>query len=167
MQDMRVQAFKCSTDVSLPAPTVLEVAPPSHQPQPHKGRAKPPHGSSSDWVSRTAALTASMPQRPTGNPDPPKNTPTPPTNIFSSDTALENGTDRPTGAAPLPDAGAATPAEGGALIGSSAMADSHCGVVVALALCGGYVCSAGGDAMIKVWKADTLEFVRYSVCYEG
>ena len=47
-------------------------------------------------------------------------------------------------------------------MGSSAMADSHCGVVVALALCGEYVCSAGGDAMIKVWKADSLEFVRYS-----
>ena len=46
-------------------------------------------------------------------------------------------------------------------MGSSAMADSHCGVVVALALCGEYVCSAGGDAMIKVWKADSLEFVRY------
>lgn len=55
----------------------------------------------------------------------------------------------------------ASPPEGCALLRSTAVADSHCGVVVALALCGEHVCSAGGDAMIKVWKADTLELVRY------
>ncbi len=45
------------------------------------------------------------------------------------------------------------------------MADSHCGVVIALALCGDYVCSAGGDAMIKVWKAGSLHFCRYLLLY--
>ena len=52
------------------------------------------------------------------------------------------------------------PPQGGVLVGSSDMGDSHCGVVITLALCGDYVCSAGGDAMIKVWKAGSLEFVR-------
>lgn len=165
MQDMRVQAFRCSTNDSSPAPTLSQDAPPSHQTQPHPHHTKPPHGSSSDWVSRTAALTASMPRPPPCNPDPINDAPSLPTNIFTSDTALQNGTDRQDAAAPLPDARAASPAEGGALIGSSAMADSHCGVVVALALCGAYVCSAGGDAMIKVWKADSLEFVRYSATF--
>ncbi|KAL3135302.1 hypothetical protein ABBQ32_007500 [Trebouxia sp. C0010 RCD-2024] len=159
-QDMRVQAFRCSTNDSSLAATLSQDAPPSHQtrPQPHHG--KPPHGSSSDWVSRTAALTASIPHRPACNSDPTNAAPSLPANIFTSDTALQDGTDRQGAAAPLPHTRAASPAEGGALIGSSAMADSHCGVVVALALCGGYVCSAGGDAMIKVWKADSLEFVR-------
>lgn len=166
LQDMRVQAFRCSTNDSSLAATLSQDAPPSHQtrPQPHHG--KPPHGSSSDWVSRTAALTASIPHRPACNSDPTNAAPSLPANIFTSDTALQDGTDRQGAAAPLPHTRAASPAEGGALIGSSAMADSHCGVVVALALCGGYVCSAGGDAMIKVWKADSLEFVRYSATQE-
>lgn len=42
-------------------------------------------------------------------------------------------------------------------------ADSHCSSVNALAVCGDLLCSAGGDAMIRVWKARTLEFVRYGM----
>lgn len=39
-------------------------------------------------------------------------------------------------------------------------ANSHCSSVTALALCGGYICSASTDSTIRVWKAQTLEFVR-------
>ncbi|KAK9917148.1 hypothetical protein WJX75_001304 [Coccomyxa subellipsoidea] len=42
----------------------------------------------------------------------------------------------------------------------SAAEDAHCGAVHALALCGSYVCSAGGDAMIRVWDASTLALFR-------
>ena len=38
--------------------------------------------------------------------------------------------------------------------------DSHCSAVTAVACCGDYVCSAGGDAAIRVYKATTLEFVK-------
>ena len=42
----------------------------------------------------------------------------------------------------------------------SATEDAHCGAVHALALCGSYVCSAGGDAMIRIWDASTLVLFR-------
>lgn len=155
-----MQAFKCSTDVSSPQSTLPQDTPPAPQTQP---TTKTSHGtSSSDWVSRTAALTACIPQRPVSNPDPANNASGLPTSLFSSHSASQSGTNQQGTAASPHNAKVACPPEGGALMGSSAMADSHCGVVVALALCGEYVCSAGGDAMIKVWKADSLEFVRYS-----
>lgn len=159
LQDMRVQAFKCSTDISSSRPTLPEDAPAAPQTQP----TKTSHGaSSSDWVSRTAALTACIPQRPASNPDSANHASGPPCSIFSSHSASQNDTKQQGAPVSPQHAKVAGPPEGGALMGSSPMADSHCGVVVALALCGEYVCSAGGDAMIKVWKADTLEFVRYS-----
>ena len=162
MQDMRVQAFKCSTDVNSSAATMSQDALPSHQTAPQPQLSKTSHGSSSGWVSRTAALTASIPESPACNPDPTIEASGPPANIFTSHNASQNGTSTQRTDKPgLQNARVAGPTEGGALVGSSAMADSHCGVVVALAQCGEYVCSAGGDAMIKVWKADTLEFVRY------
>lgn len=37
--------------------------------------------------------------------------------------------------------------------------ESHCSAVQSLAICGSYVCSAGGDAMIRVWRAHDLAFV--------
>lgn len=37
--------------------------------------------------------------------------------------------------------------------------DGHCSAVQSLALCSGYVCSAGGDAMIRVWREADLAFV--------
>lgn len=49
---------------------------------------------------------------------------------------------------------------GNELVASTSGAESHCGAVLSLALCGDYVCSSGSDAMIKVWKAGSLEFVR-------
>lgn len=49
---------------------------------------------------------------------------------------------------------------GDELVASTSSAESHCGAVLSLALCGDYVCSSGSDAMIKVWKAGSLEFVR-------
>ena len=42
----------------------------------------------------------------------------------------------------------------------SAAEDSHCSAVTAIACCGDYVCSAGGDAAIRVWRATTLEPVK-------
>ncbi len=42
----------------------------------------------------------------------------------------------------------------------SAKEDAHCGAVQTLALCGSYLCSAGGDAMIRIWDASTLAFFR-------
>ena len=42
----------------------------------------------------------------------------------------------------------------------SAAEDSHCSAVTAVACCGDYVCSGGGDAAIRVWKATTLELVK-------
>lgn len=163
LQDMRVQAFKCSsTEISSSAPALSLNTPPAHQTQPHPQLTKTSNGSSSsDWVSRTAALTACIPQRSASDPDPASNASGLPTKIFSSQNASQNGTKRQDEVAHVQSARVACPPEGGALLGSTAMADSHCGVVVALALCGIHVCSAGGDAMIKVWKADTLEFVRY------
>ena len=38
-------------------------------------------------------------------------------------------------------------------------ADGHCSVVHALCVCSGHVCSAGGDAMIRMWKEENLEYV--------
>lgn len=49
---------------------------------------------------------------------------------------------------------------GNELVASTSGAESHCGAVLSLAICGDYVCSSGSDAMIKVWKAGSLEFVR-------
>ena len=159
LQDMRVQAFKCSsTKIGSSAPALSQNSPPAHQTEPHPQLTKVSNGSSSsEWVSRTAAL---IPQRPASNPDPASNASSLPSNVFSSQNAAQNGTNRQDAVAQMQSAKVAGPPEGGALLGSTAMADSHCGVVVALALCGEHVCSAGGDAMIKVWKADTLEFVR-------
>lgn len=42
----------------------------------------------------------------------------------------------------------------------SAKEDAHCGAVQTLALCGSYLCSAGGDAMIRIWDASTLALFR-------
>lgn len=42
----------------------------------------------------------------------------------------------------------------------SAKEDAHCGAVQTLALCGSYLCSAGGDAMIRIWNASTLALFR-------
>ena len=53
---------------------------------------------------------------------------------------------------PLPDPSAP--------MASTSEAEGHCSVVHALALCSGYVCSAGGDAMIRVWRQESLDFVR-------
>lgn len=43
---------------------------------------------------------------------------------------------------------------------TSSQADSHCGAVHALAVCGKYICSAGSDAMIRCWRLGSLELVR-------
>lgn len=43
---------------------------------------------------------------------------------------------------------------------ASAEADGHCSAVNALAVCGGCVCSAGSDAMIRCWRAGSLQAVR-------
>ena len=43
---------------------------------------------------------------------------------------------------------------------TSSTADAHCSTVHALELCRGYLCSAGGDAMIRVWDAATLKLHR-------
>ena len=40
--------------------------------------------------------------------------------------------------------------------------EGHCSAVQSLAICGGYVCSAGGDAMIRIWRAHDLAFVGYA-----
>ena len=42
----------------------------------------------------------------------------------------------------------------------SSKEDAHCGAVQTLALCGNHLCSAGGDAMIRIWDASTLAFLR-------
>jgi len=39
-------------------------------------------------------------------------------------------------------------------------AHGHCCAVNAIARCTGYVCSGGGDAAIRVWKARSLVPVR-------
>ena len=43
---------------------------------------------------------------------------------------------------------------------ASSAADAHCSTVHALAMCRGLLCSAGGDAMIRVWDAATLKLHR-------
>ena len=43
---------------------------------------------------------------------------------------------------------------------ASSSADAHCSTVHALAMCRGLLCSAGGDAMIRVWDAATLRLHR-------
>ena len=171
LQDMRVQAFKCSqgkSNRSAPTAAATQPASPAVKPPHHTEHAQPENPqSSSSWSARTAALTSSSGQ-PFANgsaqhasanaPDLPNS------NIFSAQPTTQQGTNtdpQPAPANPQPTHGVGV-AETGVLVGSSAMADSHCGVVIALALCGGLVCSAGGDAMIKVWRADTLQFVRYA-----
>lgn len=42
----------------------------------------------------------------------------------------------------------------------SSQADAHCGAVHTLAVCSGYLCSAGGDAMIRIWNAESLALFR-------
>lgn len=37
---------------------------------------------------------------------------------------------------------------------------SHLSVINSLEICGNYVCSAGGDAMVRVWQLGTLEPVH-------
>lgn len=46
-------------------------------------------------------------------------------------------------------------------IATTDAAHGHCCSVNAVARCTGYVCSGGGDAAIRVWKARTLEPVRW------
>ncbi|KAI7835447.1 hypothetical protein COHA_010652 [Chlorella ohadii] len=43
---------------------------------------------------------------------------------------------------------------------ASAPEHSHCGSITALAVCGPYVFSASTDSTVRVWRRDTLEFVR-------
>lgn len=51
-----------------------------------------------------------------------------------------------------------------AAIATTDAAHGHCCSVNAVARCTGYVCSGGGDAAIRVWKARTLEPVRLAGC---
>ena len=172
VQDMRVQAYRCSNDPSIP----------SHQPSPGppdsttllaNGNAvtvsldKGQHTSNSNptsngRLSRTAALIDSPLHKAGLKPCA--------ANGHSSAAVHSNsGQKQPRHVDDVSTAGLANGAacnghstpHGGVLVASSDMADSHCGVVIALALCGEYVCSAAGDAMIKLWKVGSLEFVRY------
>ena len=43
---------------------------------------------------------------------------------------------------------------------NSSPADAHCSTVHALAMCAGHLCSAGGDAMVRVWDASSLKLHR-------
>lgn len=174
VQDMRVQAFKCNPDaftastqaLSAQPDAAVQTCPITTSPAARGNGAATSNG----WLSRTAALVegtkprsgpATVPAVSTAASD----STALPTSIFHS--PKHNSTDRQS----QPACSSKTDAngdvcdghvapEGGVLVGSSDMADSHCGVVIALALCGDYVCSAAGDAMIKVWKAGSLEFVR-------
>lgn len=38
--------------------------------------------------------------------------------------------------------------------------EGHVSSVNAVVQCGQYICSAGGDAMVRVWEADSLKLVR-------
>ncbi len=177
MQDMRVQAFKCSLeDASLSTQAQQPDAAVDTCPVTSPPEARPNGTATSNgWLSRTAALIdSSKPHSDTAAVTTPNCIKAAtPSNIFlSPDKASGNSTDAlkqsvPNGKPPSAKHGRAcngrVGSDSGLLVGSSAMADSHCGVVIALALCGEYVCSAGGDAMIKVWKADSLEFCRYAV----
>ena len=168
---MRVQAFRCSSNSTAASPihASAQHASPAQQ-TPHCSQ-QPQLDSSNDWVARTAALTSTS-QHPAANGAAQRALKATPSlsssKIFTSPHAAQNGggTDTQPASVGLQNGHASGPStpDAGALVGSSAMADSHCGVVVALALCGDYVCSAGGDAMIKVWKADTLDFVRSVMC---
>lgn len=166
-QDMRVQAYRCSNDpVCTPHQThQLDTPTPSTSNLLANGHAAPltpanGHPTSNGWLSRTAALI---------DPPLPKSGIRPcDVNGHSNATAHSNAGQKPPRHDSLSRAasnngtacnGSATP-EGGVLVASSDMADSHCGVVIALALCGEYVCSAAGDAMIKLWQAGSLDFVR-------
>lgn len=42
--------------------------------------------------------------------------------------------------------------------------EGHCASVCALALCGGLLCSAGGDASIRIWHPATLRLQRWGAC---
>ncbi|DBB02245.1 TPA: hypothetical protein ACH3X3_011267 [Trebouxia sp. C0006] len=173
-QDMRVQAFKCSLeDATLSTQAQQPDAAVDTCPVTSPPEARPNGTATSNgWLSRTAALIdSSKPHSDTAAATPANCiTTAPSSNIFNSpDKIAGNSTDTlkqsvPNGKPPSGKNGQAcnghVGSDTGLLVGSSAMADSHCGVVIALALCGEYVCSAGGDAMIKVWKADSLEFCR-------
>jgi len=54
-----------------------------------------------------------------------------------------------------------SPAQRGVPDVCSSSADAHCSTVHALAMCRVYLCSAGGDAMIRVWDAATLKLHRW------
>lgn len=172
-----MQAFKCSLeDASLSTQAQQPDAAVDTRPVTSAPEARP-NGTATNngWLSRTAALIdSSKPHSDTAAVTTAKCiTTAPSSNIFNSpDKTTRNSTDalkqsvpngKPPSAKPGPACNGHVGSDSGLLVGSSAMADSHCGVVIALALCGEYVCSAGGDAMIKVWKADSLEFCRYAV----
>ncbi len=177
MQDMRVQAFKCSLeDATLSTQAqqpdaAVDTCPVTSAPEARLNGTATSNG----WLSRTAALIdSSKPHSDTAAATPANCISTAPSsNIFNSpDKTTRNSTDalkqsvpngKPPSAKPGPASNGHVGSDSGLLVGSRAMADSHCGVVIALALCGEYVCSAGGDAMIKVWKAGSLEFCRYAV----
>ena len=172
---MRVQAYRCSADADGTLSQALSTQTdnatsscPVNAPLDAKASGTTP---SNGWLSRTAALTEGAAPRLdtatsvlTAASAATADCPSISKNIFHSqkpptrDAGDRHKQAAKPGSISLAN-GHATP-EGGVLVASSAAADSHCGVVIALALCGGYVCSAGGDAMIKVWKAGSLEFVR-------
>ena len=177
MQDMRVQAFKCSLeDATLSTQAqqldaAVDTCPVTSTPEARSNGTATRNG----WLSRTAALIdSSKPHSDTAAVTTANCiTTATPSNIFHSpNKTTRNSTDalkqsvpngKPPSAKTGPVCNGHVGSDSGLLVGSSDMADSHCGVVIALALCGDYVCSAGGDAMIKVWQADSLEFCRYSV----
>lgn len=43
---------------------------------------------------------------------------------------------------------------------TSSPADAHCSTVHALAMCASHLCSAGGDAMVRVWDSSSLKLHR-------
>ncbi len=172
-----MQAFKCSLeDATLSTQAqqpdaAVDTCPVTSAPEARLNGTATSNG----WLSRTAALIdSSKPHSDTAAATPANCISTAPSsNIFNSpDKTTRNSTDalkqsvpngKPPSAKPGPASNGHVGSDSGLLVGSRAMADSHCGVVIALALCGEYVCSAGGDAMIKVWKAGSLEFCRYAV----
>ncbi len=176
---MRVQAFKCSLeDASLSTQAQQPDAAVHTCPVTSAPEARPNGTATSNgWLSRTAALIDSSKSHSDTAAVTTANaiTTAPASNIFHSpDKTTRNSTDalkqsvpngKPPSAKPGPACNGHVSSNSGLLVGSSAMADSHCGVVIALALCGDYVCSAGGDAMIKVWKAGSLHFCRYLLLY--
>ena len=65
------------------------------------------------------------------------------------------------GAASAPPAQPAAAAPGQATPDACSLAaDGHCATVGTLALCAGHLCSAGGDAMIRIWDPASLRLHR-------